>query len=373
MNINSKQLKTISFKGDVDSLELVIVGSSFVYNNEFYFLSRKISRSNPPLGAQGINTPFTTIRHMYKVVGDTIEFITNINTTITSSDANAFTFVNLDGNCTHVQALQSNIFAHFRIGEYNNGVETQLSDTIFGDLLRGIIQNPLDSTYQLFFSNSSVLKLDKNFQIIDSIHLLVEENSARWFNMPYFQSKVSENPILSGVLLPTNVNDSICIVSASFSSDSTFLCNWKRLVLYVPVSVNPNNYVYNSVYNEDSHEKHFFYSFNKKQCFPGFPNCISQFTVLKHDTLNNTHWELEFGGDAGYIVSKVLALQDSGCVVFVQRTNNVGSADSYYVYIDKDGNVTNNFLPLLGGEEITIPVKVVFTLPQPNLQLFVFG
>lgn len=160
----------------------------------------------------------------------------------------------------------------------------------------------------------------------------------------------------------------MCVFSGGLSTDSTIKCNWKKLVLYEPLTINQNDYIFNSIFNEDSYENQFFYAYNSKQCFPGFTNCLSSFNVIKHDTLNNTHWELEFGGDAGYMVANVLALKDSGCIVIVFRTDlSADNYDVYYVHIDKDGNVTNNFLPLLGGEELTIPVKEVLSLyPNPT-------
>jgi len=264
--------------------------------------------------------------------------------------------------------MDVNNFNTLKIAEYDlSGNEINISDTISFPILRGIIQNSLDSTYQLFFANSSVIKLDKNLQIVDSNHYIREENSSRWFQLPYFKSRIEENPVLSGLLLATNVGDSLCIASARLSSDSTVRCNWKKLALYGPITINSNNYVYNWLYNEDKYENNLFYAYQKKQCLPGVTNCFSKFFVVKHDTMNNTIWELEFGNDAGYSISKVLALRNSGCVVFVQRTRTDGNIDLYYVCIDKDGNVVNNFLPLLGGEELAIPVKVVFTLyPNPT-------
>jgi hypothetical protein len=235
-------------------------------------------------------------------------------------------------------------------------------------ILRGISQDPIDSSYQLFFGDNKNYRLDKNLQIIGYSNFLNEDWSGRQFDLPYFQSGIMDQKLFSGILQASTTGDSVCVASVRLINDSTVTSIWKRLVVYDPLMPNQNDYAYAIQRNYSYYQNQRFFSYDRKSCFPGISNCISKFKVLKHDTLNNTIWELEFGGDAGYMVANVLALKDSGCIVIVFRTDlSADNYDAYYVHIDKDGNVTNNFLPLLGGEELTIPVKEVLSLyPNPT-------
>lgn len=364
-NLNTQHVKKIPLKGNADSLEWVLDGGSFYKNNEFYFVTRKISRTNVSV----LGTVETSDLFVYKIVNDTIEKVATLNQTIEAVDVCAFTFINLNGNYIHAYAMPNYIISKFRIVEFDtNGNQIGLSDTLDATILRGIIQDSIDSTYHLFFGDNTNYKLDQNLQIIGHSSSLKEWYTGRYFDLPYFQSGIMDQKLFSGILQASATGDSVCVASARLINDSTVTCIWKKLVVYDPLMPNYDDYAYAIQRNYSNYQNQRFFSYDRKSCLPADGNCISTFKVLKHDTLNNTFWELEFGGDAGYIVSNVLALQDSGCIVVVFRTEqNENQYDAYYVHIDKDGNVTNNFLPLLGGEELVIPVKESFRIyPNPT-------
>ncbi len=366
INLNTKQKKLIPLKGNLDSMELFLVGS-YSINDTFYFLTRKISRNEPPNGAQTDSSSL----FVYQVFSDTIEKVLTLHQNFESVDQNGFSFSNLNNNIIHVHTLPSNIFNDYRIAEYNlNGDIVEISDTLTGFMMKGVIQNPLDSTYQVFFRNRTSFKLDKNLQIIGQSFSLKEETTNRPFDVSYFRSRIAASPQFTGILKSSNIGDSVCVATMHLINDSLVVADWKKLVLYEPIN-SPTNYIYAQQQNESNFMQNYFFAYDRKICILGDPNCISTFKVVKHDTINNTVWELEFGGDAGYVVSNVLALKDSGCIVVVYRTApGAYEYDAYYVHIDKNGNVTDNFLPILGNEELTIPVKETFSVyPNPTTGL----
>lgn len=372
LNINQGSVKYIPLSGNVDSFEYIMSGSSFIENDAFYFTTRKINRTNPPNNLELFISPPNSYRCLYKVFDDTINLVTNLYSSQEVRDFNAFTFKNLENEYVSVLGLSTGAVTEWKIGKNNtNGIEIAISDTITAPILKGIIQNPSDSSYFVTFINSSYQKLDKNLQTIGSPKYFRELNSLRFLESSYFTSKIDNYPLISGILLPTNVGDSVCISSGKIIDDSVYISNFKKLITYESISPNYNNYVFNSLFNSDQFENNYFYAYDKKQCFPGQTNCISKFKVIKSDSLNNTNWELEFGGDAGYFILKVLALKDNSCLVLVNRTNiDNGNVDIYYVHIQENGVVTNNFLPILGLEKLSIPVKIVFSLyPNPTSEI----
>jgi hypothetical protein len=186
--------------------------------------------------------------------------------------------------------------------------------------------------------------------------------------MSYFNSHISDKPFLSGILNPMQFGDSICIASVQLINDSTFKAHAKKLILFDNGFINYSNYVYNSFFNGDNIDSNrFYYAYQTNDCNIGSTNCISKFKVICQDTLNNILWENEFGGDAGYSISRVLALKDSSCFVLVHRTNSTtGNVDMHYVYINKDGDIVPGFLDVLGLDEFEIPMKETFSVfPNP--------
>lgn len=349
-------------------MELVLTGGSFYNNNEFYFVTRKNNRNNIPSFGTVYNSELT----VYQVLSDSIQKIVNLNQTFPAVDICPFTFINLNGNYVHAFAMPNNIISEFRIVEFDSsGGEIFSSDTLFASIIKGIIQNPEDSTYLILFGDHTSYKLNKNLQIIGNHSFLHEKNTNRSFTLPYFQSKIRENKLASGVLEANATGDSVCIANMRFINDSTVVSNWKKLVVYDPLNPNFNDNAFANQRNSGAFQNQHFFAYDRKLCFPGNPTCYSMFKVIKFDTLNNTIWEREFGGDAGYMVYQVYALRDSSCTVIVQRTaSGETNYDVYYVHIDKNGNVTNNFLPLLGGEELSIPVKEIFSVyPNPTSDL----
>ncbi len=364
INLTTKQKKLIPLKGNLDSMELFLVGS-YSINGTFYFLTRKISRNEPPNGAQTDSSSL----FVYQVFSDTIVKVLTLHQNFESGDVNGFSFSNLNNNIIHVHALPSDIFNDYRIAEYNlNGDIVKISDTLTGFTMKGVIQNPLDSTYHVFFRNRTSFKLDKNLQIIGHSFSLKEETTNRPFDVSYFRSRIAASPQFTGILKSSFIGDSVCVATMHLINDTLLVADWKKLVLYEPINY-PTNYVFAEQQNESNFMQNYFFAYDRKMCIPGeVSNCISTFKVVKHDTINNTVWELEFGGDAKYLVSNVLALKDSGCIVVVYRTApGANEYDAYYVHIDKNGNVTDNFLPILGNEELTIPVKETFSVyPNPT-------
>lgn len=374
INTQTKELKKKELIGDTDFFEYSIVGSSFIHNNEFYFTMRKLNRLNFQNELNQGFSPPNAHRILYKANADTIEKVTELYTNFTVRDINPFMFVNIEGNLVNVLSMNDVTGSKNRLIEYSfTGDILKISDTINAPILHGIIQNSIDSSYNLYFANNSIHKLDKNFLITNTGNFIREKNTNRILRIPYFQSRITENnTLISGVLNPSQVGDSISIASVRFETDSTFVSLSKFLVVYEQPNNNLSNYVFNSLYNGEKLDSSnlFFYAYDKKFCLSS-PNCLSTFKVIKQDTLNNTIWEKEFGGDAGYSVSRVLALKDSSCIVFVRRTNPIsGNIDMHYVYINKNGEVESNFLPILGTEEIVIPVKVTFSIfPNPTNEM----
>lgn len=367
LNINTKESKTFPIKGNADSIEIVLPFSPFLLDNILHFLTYKIARNNPPTGSYWEISPHSGNRHLYRFENDTIMEISSLSINLNRREINPHTFANVTGNIVTVYGDSSNSIYNFRLAEFSpTGILINNSSYFFSPYLSAVIQNPQDSTYSIYSKNPFVVKLDKNMQLISSNSPIKEQNTGRTMEVPYFKSEVSADPIISGILWSNAIGDSNCIVATNFINDSTFSCLWKKLVNYELITPNYNNYVYNSYFNSSNFEDHFYYAYDKKQCLFGNAGCLSKFVVIKHDTLNNTIWEIEFGGDAGYIVGKALALTDSSCIVFVMRTDNFGNTDVYYVHITKDGNVTTDFLPILGKEKLSIPFKENMTLyPNP--------
>jgi len=175
-NIFSKSKKIIPLTGNIDSLENLISLGSFISDNDFYFTTRKIPRSDFIFWSSGNAFPPNSKKKIYKVINDSIEHVTDLISSQSVRDINAFSFVNVEGNYINSLGMDVNNISAIKIAEYDtNGVEIAISDTISGQFLIGMIQNPIDSTYQLFFHNSTVLKLNNNLQIIESIHPFLEK------------------------------------------------------------------------------------------------------------------------------------------------------------------------------------------------------
>lgn len=373
INLTTKNVKKFPLKGDNEHFFSSLSASSFIHNNEFYFSTRKLNRLNFQSELNQGFSPPNAHRILYKANADTIEKVTELYTNFTVRDINPFMFVNIEGNLVNVLSMNDVTGSKNRLIEYSfTGDILKISDTINAPIIHGIIQNSIDSSYHLFFANNTVHKLDKDFQIEIPGKLVREVNSNRILQLPYFQSRVNEKKLFNGILKASQIGDSICIASIRLITDSSFTSLSKKLVLYSPVNINSNDYVYDRLFNGDNlGNSYFYFAYEKKFCVDGSPNCLSTFKVIKQDTLNNTIWEKEFGGDAGYSVSRVLALKDSSCIVFVRRTNPIsGNIDMHYVYINKNGEVESNFLPILGTEEIVIPVKVTFSIfPNPTNEM----
>lgn len=373
INLNTKNVKKFPIEGDSMYFVSSVSASSFLYNNEFYFSTRKLNRLNFQSEFNQGFAPPNAHRILYKATADTIEKVTELYTNFTVRDINPFMFVNMEGNLINILSMNDLNGSKNRLIEYSfSGEILKISDTITAPIIHGIIQNTIDSSYHLFFANNTVHKLDKNLQILTTGSFVREVSTNRILQLPYFQSGVKVKKCLNGILKSSQIGDSICVASVRFIDDTTFLSLSKNLVLFNPLNINPNNYIYDRLYNGDNLGSSLFYfAYETKFCGEGSPNCHSTFTVIKQDTLNNNIWEKEFGGDAGYSVSRVLALKDSSCIVFVRRTNPItGNIDMHYVYINKNGEVESNFLPVLGTEEIVIPVKVTFSVfPNPTNEM----
>lgn len=99
------------------------------------------------------------------------------------------------------------------------------------------------------------------------------------------------------------------------------------------------------------------------------PICTNFFTINKVHENGTVAWSKYFGGDAAYHVVHVLATQDSGCVVIVDRRDIEvqDKHDVYYVKLDKDGNVQQNYFE---GLNDFLGIKELPTESANNIVLY---
>ncbi|MBP5982443.1 MAG: T9SS type A sorting domain-containing protein [Fluviicola sp.] len=365
-NLYTKHIKYIPLIGNVDSIEVLNLGSSFKIDNDFYFTTRKISRTDSVQLINIDNIPSNSYRTLYKKDGDTIEKITNFHIDIPGKDYNSFAFKNLNDNYISLFSINA---SSFYLIEYDiNGIEIQRSNLISNAYnVKGIIQNPVDSTYMIFHSLNKVNKTDKNFNTIFSNISLKEQVTNRYFYFHYFKSEIDLNPIISGNLDPNANLDTLFLATVTIVNDSTVYAKTKKFIGLRTDDFSPDPEVNFNFIDGEFQNGNYYRAYSTEFCLLGVPNCTSKFRVFKQDSLNNIHWEKEFGGDAGYFQAKTLGLKDGSCIVFVLRTNSsTGDIDMHYVYINKDGDIVPGFLDVLGLDELEIPMKETFSVfPNP--------
>ncbi|MBP5982442.1 MAG: T9SS type A sorting domain-containing protein [Fluviicola sp.] len=365
-NLYNKHIKYIPLIGNVDTFEVLNPGSSFKIDNDFYFTTRKISRTDSVQLINIDNIFPNSYRTLYKKNGDTIEKVTNFHIDIPGKDYNSFAFKNLNDNYVIIFSTSVN---SFYLIEYDiNGVEIQRSNLISNAYnVKGIIQNPIDSTYMIFHSLQKVNKTDKNFNTIFSNVILKEQVTNRYFYFHYFKSRIDANPIISGNLDPNANLDTLFLATVTIVNDTTVHAKTKKFIGLRTDDSSPDPDVNLNFFDGEYQNGNYYRGYSTKYCLFGVPNCTSKFRVFKQDSLNNILWEKEFGGDAAYLQAKTLGLKDGSCIFFVFRTNSTtGNVDMHYVYINKDGDIVPGFLDVLGLDELEIPMKETFSVfPNP--------
>ena len=117
---------------------------------------------------------------------------------------------------------------------------------------------------------------------------------------------------------------------------------------------------------------------------PWFANQPSWFVLLQTDSMLNIRWERFYGGDAYYVMGKVLATHDGGCLVAGTRHDYLHTSelenDIIILKFNSEGLITSNqehpiiemheaiVYPNPGNEQIKVRIAVQYK--QSVLELF---
>ena len=97
---------------------------------------------------------------------------------------------------------------------------------------------------------------------------------------------------------------------------------------------------------------------------PWFGQQPSWFIILQTDSMLNIRWERFYGGDAYYIMGKIIATQDGGCLIggtrYDYKNETEDRADIIILKLNKDGIITGN------GEPPAIEMREALVFPNPG-------
>jgi hypothetical protein len=121
-----------------------------------------------------------------------------------------------------------------------------------------------------------------------------------------------------------------------------------------------------------------YYGFTDGNCiYQAFEtaDCVNDVLIYSIDLQGNLNWSKKLGGDAKYYIYKILATQDLGCLVFVGRYHpnipNNNEEDVYYIKLDKNGNVEENYFSKITGVKSIEVTNINFVLfPNPSLGVY---
>jgi len=96
--------------------------------------------------------------------------------------------------------------------------------------------------------------------------------------------------------------------------------------------------------------------------------CTSEFINVKCiDQEGQLRWSKDFGGDAAYLPTGLVALPDSGSIVFVKRNereiNTAFEGDIYYTKLDKHGNMVKPITIAINESNLTLNTLQLYPNP----------
>jgi len=368
-NVKSNTQKITKMIGSVDTFSYYLAFTMFAFKDNIYFLRKNMPRANfTPSFDTDNNYPI----ELCQIRNQTISKVCDIQYGQNSGDYDYFILPNLDSQIVILHPIPNfGIPVFSRLGVYDfSGNRLHLSDTISHvDLVRGIIQNSLDSSYNLMLSlTSAYYKLPKNLTSFKKIPLIDTSKLGRINFKSYVNNGNSDQFRPISEYNPTVLPNFYYLNKFRIVNDSIVQYLWQK-----NIGANPKfEYGY---HDQASIGRYDYFAYGDKRCelfFHPPAICSNNVILSKTDTLGTTLWEKTIGGDASYLVSKMVATKDSGCLAILLRYEyplNNREHDTYYLYFDKNGNPIQNYLPTNTKQNFQIPVydkPILYPNPSTN-------
>ncbi len=205
----------------------------------------------------------------------------------------------------------------------------------------GIIEKVDSTGYNLFIkyfnnnSSCSKVNLNKNLQEISAVNLSS--------NIPY----VNDALHLSTHASPIRINDSLIILSGRYPLNETYFA----FTMNDDDSIISTNYIENEDRIQDANT--YGNSINGNNIYSGYTSNVSysdfyfghntsNIHIVKFDEELNIYWHKVLGGDAYYMLYRVLACNDGGCLIvankFEYQDNPENIRNLYVAKLNQDGD-----------------------------------
>ncbi len=333
-----------------DSSTLLIQASSILEDG--YCLLQEVSKDSlfntNPLG-KSIKS------YLYKVDTNGYKYISDLELGFEVTGSSIQIIRNMDENLTIAVNLASSNGVYiplWRLVEIDTiGTVLNVSDSIqTNSSLKTLTQSNVDSSYSLFelslYKNYTCDKSLKNLQVLQINHA----GSPGIFFISYQTPLLTDTPTFFVHFKPSASFDSSFIGIIQLESDTNI--TWKTKE-YIPSNMDINLGYFN--YSQKHSIQSFAYT--DPECLAIYcqPNCTNSIYVESYDSNYSLKWSKSLGGDASYMIGSILNTMDGGVLGTVIRydttMNAFGDFDSYYFYIDSNGNFVEDYLPL-GVESI---------------------
>ncbi len=116
--------------------------------------------------------------------------------------------------------------------------------------------------------------------------------------------------------------------------------------------VSANNQVHMGYFNYSDAVNTKTYAYTNPRCYTVAcqADCTNHVYIRHYDKNDNLAWSKTLGGDASYMIGSITNTSDGGVLGTLLRydtlINNYGDFDTYYFYLDSNGNFISDYLPL---------------------------